>query len=148
MSVFLTQIEADGLLAMEKHRVNEERVSLPDQGGGVIVPLVSIDGTESFFLDVSRGRINLSKGKVQNRARGIVVLARVDFGGAPHRNPDDVEVPCPHLHVYREGFGDRWAIPAPPEAFSNPSDHWQTLFDFMKYCNVTQAPNFVKGLFT
>jgi hypothetical protein len=37
---------------------------------------------------------------------------RLDLDGPPHRNPDDEEIPWPHLHVYREGYGDKWASPA------------------------------------
>jgi hypothetical protein len=148
MNVWLSQADADALLAMEKHRVDEQRWQLPDAGGGIVVPLVSSDGSEAFHLDISRGRINLQKGKVQNRVRSTIVLARIDFGGAPHRNPNDEEILCPHVHIYREGFGDRWAYPIVPEVFTKPKDHWQTLVDFMRFCNVTHPPKFDPGLFT
>ncbi len=148
MTVWLTQTDADVLLAMEKHRVDEQRWRLPDTGGGIVVPLVSADGDEPFHLDISRGRINLAKGKIQNRARTTMVLARIDFGGAPHRNPDDEEIACPHVHLYREGFGDRWAFPISPEVFTQPTDHWQTLVDFMRFCNISRPPEFDRGLFT
>ena len=148
MSEELTQAEATALLALEKYHTGIGRWSLPDTGGGIVVPLVSADGSESFHLDISRGRINLAKGKFQNRVRTTIVLARIDIGGAPHRNPDDEEIACPHLHLYRAGYGDRWAYALPVEAFANPSDHWQTLMDFMRYCNVTRPPEFDRGLFT
>lgn len=148
MTVFLTQAEADTLLAVEKHRTSADRFRLPDIGGGLSVPLISADSTESFYLDIGRSRINLAKGKVQNRARTTIVLARVDFGGAPHRNPDEEEITCPHVHLYREGYGDRWASPVDPEVFTAPSDHWQVLLDFMRFCNITQPPAFDRGLFT
>jgi hypothetical protein len=148
MNLVLSQSEADSLLRMEKHRTNDGRIRLPDTGGSVAVPLVSPDGTEGFHLDVSRSRLNLTKGKFQNRSRTTVVLARIDIGGAPHRNPDDAEIACPHIHLYREGFGDRWAFPVNDEQFANTTDHWQTLLDFLRYCNVTRPPEFERGLFT
>jgi hypothetical protein len=148
MSAFLPQAEADLLLAMEKLRANDDRVRLPDTGGSLIVPLVSADGEENFHLDIARGRINLAKGKFQSRARTTLVLARVDIGGPPDRNPDDVEIPCPHIHLYREGYGDRWAFPLPASDFSDPSNHWMTLIEFEKYCNISQPPHFERGLFT
>lgn len=98
------------LLAMEKHRVDDTVFEYPDLGGALRIPLQSPDRRETFSLDITRSQVNLVKGTYQNRGRGVVILARLDFGGAPHRNPDDVEVPCPHLHIYREGYGDRWAI--------------------------------------
>jgi hypothetical protein len=146
--VNLTQAEADTLIAMEKHRADEQDYDYPGLGGSISVPLVSPDKREVFLLDVHRGRIDLLKGTYQNRARQVVVLVRLDFGGAPHRNPDGVEVSCPHLHLYREGFGDKWASSVPADRFPNIANSWQTLEDFMRYCNITTVPNIRRGLFS
>lgn len=144
----LTQAEADALIAMEKHRVNEDWHDFPALGGSLVLPLQSPDRREQFFLDISQGRIDLLKVKMQNRARQVVVLVRLDLAGAPHRNPSGEEVPCPHLHVYREGYGDKWAFPIPSDHFKAASDLWQTLEDFMQYCHITQPPHIQRGLFT
>lgn len=143
----ITQTEADGLLAMPKVRFDDNQYAYPGTGGAVSIPLLSQDKRENFLLDISRGRIELLKGKYQARARQVVVLARLDFGGPPHRNPDDQEIACPHLHIYREGFGGKWAFPVPPAAFSNMDDLWQTLGDFMRYCNIVEPPLIERGLF-
>jgi hypothetical protein len=144
----LTQAEADALIAMEKHRANEERSDFPMGGQSVVVPLQSEDRREQFLLDLSRGRIDMLKVKLQNRGRQVVVLVRLDLGGAPHRNPDDEEIAAPHLHVYREGYGDKWAIPVPADSFRDTEDLWATLEDFLRFCNVTQPPHIERGLFT
>jgi hypothetical protein len=147
MSEELSQAEAEILMVMEKHRADEEHYDFPGTGGNLIIELVSADRRERFFLDVSRGRIDLAKGKYQERARMVSVLARLDFGGAPHRNPDDEEIACPHLHLYREGFGDKWAFPLPKENFGAPADRWRTYQDFLRLCNITQPPHVERGLF-
>lgn len=144
----LLQSEADALIALAKIKVNDDYYDYPGTGGSLIVPLTSQDKREEFLLDIYRGRIDLLKGTYQNRARQVIVLVRIDFGGAPHRNPDGTEVPCPHLHLYREGFGDKWAEPLPINKFPNIGDLWQTLEDFMTFCNVIDRPSIVKGLFT
>ena len=144
----LTQAEADALINMEKHRLDEEPNNFPANGETIILPLHSADRREQFLLDLSRGRIDLRKVKMQNRGRQVVVLLRLDLGGAPHRNPDGEEIPVPHLHVYREGYGDKWAKPVPVDRFGNLTDTWQTLSDFMRYCNITQPPRIQGGLFT
>jgi len=136
----LTQAEANALIAMEKHRVGDTRYSYPLPGELISAPLASPDKREQFLLDVRRGRIDLLKVTHQNRGRAVVVLVRLDLGGPPHRNPDGEEVPCPHFHIYREGFGDKWALPVPAERFPDLSDYWRTLQDFMGYCNVTKPP--------
>ena len=147
MSACLTQAEADALLGLEKHRVDEERRQLPDLGGGLVVPLASADGAEGFHLDITRSRINLKKGTLQNRGRTTIVLARLDFGGPGHRNPDGEEIGSPHLHVYREGFGDKWAFEL-PDVFSQTEDQFRLLQEFMEYCNIVKPPIFEAGLFT
>ena len=144
----LTQAEADALVAMNKRRVDEKKYDYPFAGGRITVPLVSIDDRESFLLDLRRARIDLAKGTYQNRARQTVVLVRLDFGGPPHRNPDGQKIGTPHLHVYRKGYGDRWANPVPSDRFANLDDPWQTLEDFMRFCNVVEPPVILRGLFT
>lgn len=144
----LTQAEADALIAMEKHRATEDRSDFPMGGQSLVLPLQSADKREQFILDLSRGRIDLLKVTMQNRGRHVVVLVRLDLGGAPHRNPDGEEVPTPHLHIYREGYGDKWAVPIPVDRFRDVNDVWTTLEDFLQFCNITQPPHIDRGLFT
>ena len=144
----LTQAEADALIAMEKVRVNEDRSDFPMSGQSLVLALQSADKREQFMLDLRHGRIDLRKVKMQTRGRQVVVLVRLDLGGAPHRNPDDVEIPAPHLHIYREGFGDKWAVAVPAERFRNVDDVWATLQDFLSFCNISQPPHIERGLFT
>ncbi len=152
--IILTQTEADALIDIKKNydessiSTDNSRLALPDLGGKLIVPLICVNKREKFSLDITRSRIDLLKETKQLRGRQVVVLVRLDIGGAPHRNPDDEEVSSPHLHVYREGYGDKWAGPVPSDKFSNLSDSWQTLQDFMKYCNIDKLPQFERGLFT
>jgi len=118
------------------------------------LPIVSLDERENFLLDINRGRIKLSKCTYQNRYRSVIHLVRLDVDGSPHQNPFVEKVPLPdlekyngtffdesHLHLYVEGFDDRWAIPAPPEKFRNVNDLWETLTDFFVYCNIIEPPS-------
>ena len=143
----LGQAEADALLAMEKHRADNTVRQFPLPGDSLLIPLKSADGAEAFVLDVQRkGLIKLSKVTYQARARKEIILARLDIEGPPHRNPDQTEIPCPHLHVYREGFDDRWAIAAPPSDFTDTSDLYAAFGDFLRFCNVTLTPVVNPGL--
>ena len=143
----LTQAEADGLVSMEKHSTNEDRLNFPGPGARLAVQLQSVDKRELFTVDISRSTIKLTKGTLQNRARQVVVLRRLDIEGAPHRNPDGEEIPCPHLHIYREGYADKWAVPAPVELLPTDGTLYSALASFMSHCNVTQPPIVEKGLF-
>jgi hypothetical protein len=142
----LTQAEANKLIAIEKHRLNDDRWEYPGLGGSISIPLISFDRRENFVLDIYRGSIDLLKGTYQDRSRQVIVLARLDFGGQPHRNPDGNEIPSPHLHIYREGYGDKWAMPVPFDRFPDITDLWKTLNDFMIFCNITQPPLIQRGL--
>jgi len=147
MSIDLTQAEADSLLAMKKKIVGDSVFQFPASGERLQIPLESLDRTEDFLLDVTRSRIDLAKITYQNRARIVVVLLRLDVSGPPHRNPDGELIACPHLHVYREGYGDKWAIAIPTGKFENIQNRVQTLIDFMTECNVTEQPSIQTGLF-
>ena len=139
------QSDADALLRMDKVRVDDAPVAFPDLGGRIEVQLASRDHREVFSLDIHRKQISLKTG-YQTRGRQTVVLARLDFA-APHRNPDGVEVGVPHLHLYREGFADKWAYAVPEGFLKAPDDAWQVLQDFMAYCHIVEAPIIVRGLF-
>lgn len=143
----ITQTEADALIAMEKRWADDRQWSFPGPGGRLAIPLTSIDKRENFMLDVTRAQLKLAKATYQNRARQAIVLMRLDLDGSPHRNPDGEEIPCPHLHIYREGFGDKWAEPAPPDIYPNPADLFSTFEAFMKHCNITAPPDIQLGLF-
>lgn len=144
---FLTQSEADALIAMPKQKINDDKWVYPGIGGYLQIPLISQDRRENFLLDIRRGSIAVRKGTYQTRTRKTIVLLRLDLGGSPHRNPDGENLPCPHLHIYREGFGDKWAIEIPSDVFSDVSDLWQAFQDFMRFSNVVEPPIIVRGLF-
>jgi hypothetical protein len=142
----ISQSEADALIAAEKHCTESREFEYPMFGGKLIIPLTSPVNSEEYYLDVTRSQFNLAKSTYQNRVRRMIVLVRLDLGGPPHRNPNGEELPCPHIHVYREGFGDKWAFRL-PDTFSDPSDLVRSLHEFMAYCNITIRPQFKTGLF-
>ena len=146
MTILLTQQEADALLALEKRFLGNNCFEFPALGGALRIPLYSPDRREEFSLDITRGRILLEKNTFQTRARKAVILARLDVAGPPHRNPDGEEIDCPHLHLYREGYGDKWAVPL-PEVFTGIADAIELMDAFMDYCRVVGKPIIERGLF-
>lgn len=156
----LTQSEADNLMMMEKKKKGDTNFDFPWSGESLTMTIVSLDEKESFLLDINRARIKLSKCTYQERHQSIIVLTRLDVNGPPHTNPSVSNVPlailksvngetieCPHLHVYVAGFMDKWAIPAPPDSFSNTRDLYTTLEEFFRYCNIIEPPTVQRGLF-
>jgi hypothetical protein len=156
----LTQTEADALIAMEKKRITDDIYNFPDIGKVLSIPIMSLDEREQFLIDISRGRIRLTKCTYQKRYARIFILVRLDVDGPPHSNPDIPLVPlpylqpyngqtiqCPHLHLYVEGFMDKWAIPAPPDKFQQTNDLLVVLTDFFRYCNIVKQPVIQRVLF-
>jgi hypothetical protein len=149
-TIHLSQGEADFLIGLEKHRVDDKQYLFAQTRLDYRIPLISADGRETFTLDLSRGSINMQKMKFQNRARKAIILLRLDLDSNPHRNPDGERIVGPHIHIYREGYGDRWAYlltsPQFQSFFQNIGDEWQTFQDFLRLANVTRPPVFERGL--
>lgn len=112
-------------------------------------PLEGVGAREQFILDLDRGNRKRARLKFQTRARKIYVLARIDIDGRPHRNPIDAphrpneRLVGTHLHLFREGFGDRVAfLPEDLPEFAAPADKndvsW--LVAFLRFCNVQNTP--------
>ena len=144
--VNLTQAESDALIALGKCKADSTEWRYPYIGGRTNIPLVSIDRREEFFLDLYRGGIALTRQSFQNRTQRVVILVRLCALGGVHRNPDGREVPTPHLHIYREGYADKWAFAVSDHDFGRISDAWQTLQDFMRYCNIVDPPSIRREL--
>ena len=144
----ITQGEADVLIEMEKRSIDDKLWLFPLAGDRLSVALTSLDKWENFSLDVTRAQIKLTKATYQNRARQAIILMRLDLDGPPHRNPDGEEIPCPHLHIYREGYGDNWAVPAPTDRYPDCGNLFATFEAFMVHCNITDPPHIEKGLFS
>ncbi len=141
----LSQSEADALIAMRKTFVGSSAVSVPP-GSDHTHELVGDDRAERFLLDLWRGTIRLSKLRFQTRARKVVVLVRLDIDGAPHTNPDGTRLGGTHLHLYREGYEDRWAFALRPNQFGNTADVRLAFEDFCRYCKIEGVPPLQEGL--
>lgn len=141
----LTQTEADALIAMEKNFENRRTITIP-VGTDQTRELIGADQRERFLLDIWRGTLRISKVKYQTRGRKVIVLVRLDIDGAPHTNPDGTRIDGAHLHIYREGFEDKWAYPIDTGEFSNVSDIYDAFGDFCRYCNIRNVPSLQRGI--
>jgi len=142
----LTQAEADLFLQTAKHFVRPPATIDIPSGVDETYELADPNDRERFLLDVWRGTLRLSKLKFQNRVRTAIILVRLDVDGAPHTNPDGVRLPGTHLHLYQEGYDDKWAYPVDSEVFNLLSDPGKTFHDFCTYCHIESPPP-VQGVF-
>ena len=143
-STVLSQAEADALIAMAKTFADTAAISVPP-GVDDTRELTGADRKERFLLDIWRSTLRLSKFRYQTRGRQVIVLVRLCIGGAPHTNPDGTRLPGTHLHLYREGYDDKWAQPLDAGQLQDTNDIWRTLEDFCAFCNVQGPPPFQAG---
>jgi len=143
----LSQNDADALIALEKEAVDNTQWYLPSGGEFTDIPLVSVDQREKFRLGIRRGSVELAKFTFTNLAQETIVLARLDLNGPGHTNPNGEKLSCPHLHVYREGYGDKWAHVPPADILNSLGNVYDTLDSFMRFCHVVRFPVIAKELF-
>ena len=62
------------------------------------------------MLDFYRGSFELTKYTINKRYRQTITLLRYDNGGR-HTNPDGELFEGAHVHLYREGFNEKFAFP-------------------------------------
>jgi len=136
----LTQAEADLFIQMVKCFVRPPATITIPPGVDDTYELTSHDNRESFLLDVWRGTLRLTKLKFQNRVRTAIVLVRLDVDGAPHTNPDGLKLSGTHIHLFREGYDDRWAYPVEAARFSVLSDPAATFQHFCSFCRIESVP--------
>lgn len=159
MAHFITQQDADLFFDMEKFPEEDKEFQFPNSGEKLIISFTSADKRENFLFDIYRGNIKITKVVYQNRVRKAYILRRLDFDGASHPNPEVETVPLPilepyngkiilspHIHLYVEGYGERWAVPADLLMMLDGKDIYEIMIDFFKYCNVKQLPKIKKTL--
>ena len=141
----LSQEEADTLRMIEKYLTNPELVKLPPPTGTVLHPVhYHREGRRMDNMKIStyHARINAQKISCRLLYNGNVMLVRVDTQDAtPHANPDKkivIQPHQPHIHIYREGYGDKFAYPL-PNAFRNAEDISSLFMDFLSYSRIINS---------
>ena len=139
MNENLSQSEVNALMEMTKFFV-KENPKFPDNGNNTSFELSTNNNREKFFLDVNRGgKIELGKTKIQNRHSSYTVLVRLEIDAPPHINPDGKNQGRNHIHIYTEGYGDRWAYNIDKFTDIRISDYscfQECLEEFCNYCNI------------
>ena len=144
----LTDKAAKRLMAMLKHFVDRSIIKFPTSGDYLDREVASDEGRESFTIDINRkGRVKITKCTFQERYAVTDILFRLDIDGPPHENPDGAEIPCPHLHVYREGYAAKWAFSLDAKQFTDTTNLVRTFREFLALCQVHDIPD-IQGTIT
>ncbi|MBS3087271.1 hypothetical protein J4226_01640 [Candidatus Pacearchaeota archaeon] len=90
-----------------------------------------------FIIDFRQGTIEISLVTSNLRTTDCTILSRLDLGDKEHKNPDGVKVRGPHVHVYREGYGDKFAYPVSDFFEVEDSMNFPSIIDkYLEYCNI------------
>ncbi|WP_342436697.1 hypothetical protein NSS79_25695 [Paenibacillus sp. FSL L8-0436] len=136
----LTQQEADILLGLLK-KLKKRYITFPSLGNELKLDVDSLNGDENFTINVNRkGKLKPNKCTYLTICHRSTILLRVDIEGPPHRNPDGLLIPCPHIHIYQEGFDDKWAFPLEQEIDADSNDLVDVLIKFLSYNNIQNIP--------
>ncbi|EFM11104.1 putative prophage protein [Paenibacillus curdlanolyticus YK9] len=142
----LTDLEARRLLNAIKELISTKPIIFPSLQSYITLEATSAQTNDKFQIDVHRKTLNVKKCTYQTRYKKSINLLRIDIEGPPHPNPDGTEVPCPHIHIYREGYDDKWAYPLSDKISTDPFDLVQVLIDFLEYNNINNTPNVISQI--
>lgn len=143
----LNQAEFDTLLSLPK-KMTTKIINFPRKGEYEKHEVLSLDDRYQFLLDINRrNTFSLSKCGYQERYQKGVILVRLDLNGAPHTNPDGIEVAGSHIHIYRENYDDAWAYPLVDEFWKDTLNLPQCLEGFLRYCNIVPYPTIIPRMF-
>lgn len=92
-----------------------------------------------YQLDFYRGSFELTRFTYNKRFRQSVILLRYDSGGR-HTNPDGISFDGPHIHLFREGFNDKFAYPVTDLKIDDNHTIDEVLDKLLQFCNVTKRP--------
>src|SRR5690554_440807 len=107
----LPSLEARRLINALKELVNSNPAIFPNLQSYKTYEAKCVESNDKFQIDVQRKSLNIKKCTYQTRYKKFITLLRIDIEGPAHQNPDGTEIPCPHIHIYKEGYDDKWAYP-------------------------------------
>ena len=74
-------------------------------------------------------------------------MLRFDSSGR-HTNPDGNIFDGPHLHIYKDGYDDKFAFPVSTIGVDEKNcDKAVVLSNFLSYCNINNCPPIQNCLF-
>lgn len=134
--IYLSQDEADALIKTPK-RLLEVVNRFPEPGEKIILEAISDNYNDKFLVDINRGSIVLFKCSYHLRVRTAIGLVRLDTHQTrKHQNPDGTVIGAPHLHIYREGYGLKWAQLISDD-LNLPNNLIDILHWFFTYCKIS-----------
>jgi hypothetical protein len=135
----LSQSEFDYLMSQEKEFEDKSTILLGPAPLQWSKKIISTSTKDTFSLDFYRGTFRLEKYTYNHRFKQNTVLIRFDSYGM-HTNPDGEKMEGFHVHIYKEGFGDKFAYPASHFGIKDSDTIEVVLQRILRYCNINKIP--------
>lgn len=140
----ISQPEFGYLMTLEKNFTDSAEISLGPAPIRWQRELLAKKTKDAFTLHFYRGSVELKKFTYNKTVRTSIVLIRYDALGR-HTNPpgtDGKSFDGPHVHLYRDGFDDKWAFPVTEiKLKENPTPTMEEVFEkFCAYCSILDCP--------
>ena len=133
----LTQEEFDYIIGLDKYFTEEDGIKL---AGNWSRDIHAPETKDTFILDYYRGKIELKKFTYKKRYKKTIVLLRFDASGR-HTNPDGERFEGAHVHLYKEGYDDKFAYPISKIGIdSNNLKSDEVLKRLLAYCHIGNCP--------
>lgn len=129
-SGILTQDEANYLLNMLKKSLSNE-IAFPKQNSSTEFDVQGNTKQNLFTISISRGKIKRTKYSLGARIKknGTMLLELHLNPGNTHINPDGEKIVGSHWHIYKEGYGHKFAYPADNIDSDNFIENTLSFFD-------------------
>lgn len=138
--MFLTQAEFEYLMKLKKVFNDDTEITLGSHFWSR--DIISVESKDTFILDFHRGKIEFKKYTYNKRFKTSIVLLRYDSSGR-HSNPpgtDGNSFNGPHVHIYKEGYFDKWAFPIDKISIVNKDDIGEVTKKLLDFCNIIDCP--------
>lgn len=148
----LTQEKFNELMSLEKF-IEAKKYLLPGQNEKNSVSVSDVNGYEKFILDVNRKGSFENKCTIQTRYinEGTTIIVCLDINGPEHMNPDGRILSRNHIHIYKEGFEDKYAYDLDEFDWDLFQNIFSLILLFADYCRYnkikeTELPYPVSGV--
>lgn len=114
----MQQPEIDNLInSLKRLLLDTTLINIPDFNNKELIEAKS--HSDFFYIDLNKQGRRLKRYTLQLRAKRKkeLPLLRLDLVGPDHPNPPGnfpfagEKIPCPHIHIAKEGYGDKIAYP-------------------------------------
>lgn len=107
--------------------------------------LSSNNGKNTYNLYLSYGKMNVEKISINTvHKQSNKVLVRLDLGNQRHVNPDGTVITSDHIHIYKDGYDEKFAYTLDSDEFKNlfpnPKDRCSLLKAYLEFIKVISVP--------